>query len=55
MKWTDVQHGLRTEPSGAITIAALLSRQIDLKGEGDLVVVVGGRNVAPDDFEQWTG
>ncbi len=45
MKWLYDQHGLRTEPSGAITVAGLLSGQIDLGGDGDLVVVISGRNV----------
>ncbi len=54
MKWIDSQHGLRTEPSGAITIAALLSRKFDWDGEGDIAVVLSGRNVDPDDFRHWT-
>lgn len=32
MQWIDQHHGLRTEPSGAITIAALLQRKINLEG-----------------------
>jgi threo-3-hydroxy-L-aspartate ammonia-lyase len=54
MKWIDAQHGLRTEPSGACTIAALLSRKIDISGEADIVVVLSGRNVDPGDFQKWT-
>ena len=54
MKWIDTQHGLRTEPSGAITIAALLSGKVDLAGDGDIVVVLSGRNVDPEDFQRWT-
>jgi len=54
MKWIDTHHGLRTEPSGAITTAALLSRKIDLEGDGDIVVVLSGRNVDRDDFRAWT-
>ncbi|EMI22251.1 pyridoxal-5'-phosphate-dependent protein subunit beta [Rhodopirellula maiorica SM1] len=54
MKWIDTQHGLRTEPSGASTIAALLSRKIDIDADGDIVVVLSGRNVDPEDFEKWT-
>ena len=54
MKWIDAQHGLRTEPSGASTIAALLSRKIDFSGEADIVVVLSGRNVDPGDFQKWT-
>ncbi len=54
MKWIDAQHGLRTEPSGAATIAALLSGKINLDGDGDVVVVISGRNVDPCDFQNWT-
>ena len=53
MRWIYEQHGLRTEPSGAIAIAALLSRQFELTGEGDLVVVISGRNVDEDAFANW--
>ena len=53
MRWIYKQHGLRTEPSGAITVAALLSRQVNLTGEGDLVVVISGRNVDEDAFASW--
>lgn len=55
MRWMYEQHGLRTEPSGAITIAALLSGQADLAGDGDLVVVVSGRNVDEEAFRNWIG
>ncbi|MEZ6075155.1 MAG: hypothetical protein R3C56_05630 [Pirellulaceae bacterium] len=51
--WIDCEHGLRTEPSGAISIAALLSGQIDLSGSGDIVVVLSGRNVDRDQFARW--
>tara|TARA_R110002073_G_scaffold133122_9_gene280229 strand:- start:100 stop:1107 length:1008 start_codon:yes stop_codon:yes gene_type:complete len=54
MKWIDTQHGLRSEPSGASTIAALLSGKIDISGDGDTVVVLSGRNVDPEDFQKWT-
>ncbi|GAA5504968.1 threonine/serine dehydratase [Novipirellula caenicola] len=53
MKWIDTHHGLRSEPSGASTIAALLSGKIDIDGEGDIVVVLSGRNVDPEDFQKW--
>jgi threonine dehydratase len=53
MRWLYEQHGLRTEPSGAIAVAALLERQFDLSGDGDLVVVVSGRNVDDDAFAVW--
>ncbi len=55
MKWIDAAHGLRTEPSGAITIASLLSGKVDLSGEGDVVVVLSGRNVDPSQFQTWIG
>lgn len=54
MRWLYDRHGLRTEPSGAIAAAALLSGQVDLTGEGDVVVVISGRNVDEDLFRDWT-
>lgn len=53
MRWIYEKHGLRTEPSGAIATAALLSGQVDLAGEGDIVVVVSGRNVDEPAFQNW--
>ncbi|MBC7856494.1 MAG: threonine/serine dehydratase [Pirellulaceae bacterium] len=53
MKWLYDQHGLRSEPSGAIATSALLSGQVDLSGEGDIVVVVSGRNVDEVAFRKW--
>ena len=53
MKWLYDHHGLRTEPSGAIATAALLSGQVDLSGDGDVVVVVSGRNVDEFAFRKW--
>ena len=53
MRWLYEQHGLRTEPSGAITVAGLLSGQVDLTGDGDVVVVISGRNVDDDAFRAW--
>jgi threonine dehydratase len=50
MRWLYQQHGLRTEPSGAIAVAALLERKADLAGEGDIVAVISGRNVDEDAF-----
>jgi threonine dehydratase len=55
MKWLYDQHGLRTEPSGAITVAGLLGGQIDLKGDGDIVVVISGRNVDESEFRKFIG
>lgn len=53
MKWLYEKHGLRTEPSGAITTAALLTGKTRLDGEGDIVVVLSGRNVEEEQFRQW--
>jgi threonine dehydratase len=53
MRWLYDQHGLRTEPSGAIAVAALLTRQVEVSGEGDIVVVLSGRNVDDDAFRRW--
>lgn len=55
MRWIYDQHGLRTEPSGAIGVAALLSGQVDLAGDGDVVVVISGRNADDDAFRKWIG
>lgn len=53
MRWLYEQHGLRVEPSGAIATAAVLEGRIDLAGEGDLVLVVSGRNVDDIRFREW--
>lgn len=53
MKWLYEHHGLRTEPSGAISTAALLTGQIKLDGQGDIVVVLSGRNVDEVQFRNW--
>ncbi len=53
MRWIYDSHGLRTEPSGAITIAALLHGKTKITGEGDIVVVVSGRNVDDNCFRKW--
>lgn len=53
MRWIYDHHGLRTEPSGAIGVAALLDSKIDWAGEGDLVVLLSGRNVDDDAFRRW--
>ncbi|MBD3675080.1 MAG: threonine/serine dehydratase [Planctomycetaceae bacterium] len=53
MKWLYDHHGLRTEPSGAIATAALLNGEADLSGDGDIVVVVSGRNVDEPAFREW--
>lgn len=53
MKWLYEKHGLRTEPSGAIAVAAALSGTIQLDGDGDVVIVVSGRNVDDASFRDW--
>jgi threonine dehydratase len=53
MKWLYDNHGLRTEPSGAITTAALLTGKVDLKGQGDIVIILSGRNVDEEPFQDW--
>jgi threo-3-hydroxy-L-aspartate ammonia-lyase len=53
MRWIYETHGLRTEPSGAITFAALLSQQVDLAGDGDIVLVLSGRNIDNPVFERY--
>ena len=53
MKWLYDNHGLQTEPSGAITTASLLSGDLKLDGDGDIVVVVSGRNVDESQFREW--
>lgn len=53
MRWLFDNHGLRTEPSGAITVAAVLQNRVNLDGQGDIVIVVSGRNVDPTQFREW--
>ena len=58
MAWLYDKHGLRTEPSGAITTGVLLQsvhgkNEIDLQGDGDVVVVLSGRNVDQGTFAQY--
>ena len=53
MKWIYDKHGLRTEPSGAIATAAALSGAVKLDGEGDVVIVVSGRNADEKAFREW--
>lgn len=55
MRWLYDRHGLRTEPSGAIATAAVLSGSADLNGDGDLVIVLSGRNVDEPQFRKWIG
>jgi threonine dehydratase len=53
MRWLYEQHGLKTEPSGAIAAAGLLSAGLDLQGDGDIVVVISGRNADEHAFREW--
>jgi len=53
MRWLYDQHGLKTEPSGAITTAALLHHPLDLSGDGDIVVVLSGRNIDESTFRTY--
>jgi len=53
MRWLYENHGLRTEPSGAITTAAALTAKVPLDGDGDVVIVISGRNVDDDQFLDW--
>jgi threonine dehydratase len=53
MKWLYERHGLRTEPSGAIATAAVLHGTVSLHGEGDVVLVLSGRNADEEAFQNW--
>jgi threonine dehydratase len=53
MKWLYDRHGLRTEPSGAIATAAVLQGRVCPEGDGDLVIVISGRNLDDTKFREW--
>lgn len=53
MRWLYERHGLRTEPSGAIAAAALLNGHVTPATEGDIVIVVSGRNLDQQQFAEW--
>lgn len=53
MAWLYVCQGLRVEPSGAVGAAALRHGALDLSGDGDIAVVISGRNVDEDAFRSW--
>jgi threo-3-hydroxy-L-aspartate ammonia-lyase len=53
MRWMYEQHGLRTEPSGVIGVAALRDGHVPLDGEGDIVVILSGRNIDDEQFRSW--
>lgn len=53
MRWLYEHHGLRSEPSGAIATAAVLFGKVPLSGDGDVVIVLSGRNVDEANFRAW--
>jgi len=57
MKLLYQKHGLKTEPSGAIALAAAIQDVIlgdsVADREGDIVIVVSGRNADEDAFRRW--
>ena len=53
LAWLYQHLGWRAEPSGVISLAAALTGELDLSGEGDIVFVVSGRNVDESDFQTW--
>ncbi|MBP87842.1 MAG: pyridoxal-5'-phosphate-dependent protein subunit beta [Planctomycetaceae bacterium] len=53
MKWLYEKHGLRTEPSGAIATAAALTGAVKFDEDGDVVIVISGRNVDEVPFQSW--
>ncbi|MCA9109613.1 MAG: threonine/serine dehydratase [Planctomycetaceae bacterium] len=53
MKWLYDNHGIRSEPSGAITTAAVLTGKVTPGGDGDVVIVLSGRNVDEESFRKW--
>lgn len=53
MRWLEDQHGLRSEPSGAIALAAAMFHPEVLQGNGDIVVVISGRNVDAGQFRRY--
>ena len=55
MKWIYQTHGLRSEPSGAIATAAALWSGLNLDGEGDIVIILSGRNADESAFQKWIG
>lgn len=54
MRWLYMHQGLRSEPSGTIALAAARGMHEDLcAGDGDIVIVVSGRNVDEPRFREW--
>ncbi|MDB4794128.1 threonine/serine dehydratase [Pirellulaceae bacterium] len=53
MRWLYDRHGLKTEPSGSIALAAVLSRKVSLDQGRDLVIILSGRNCDETAFRNW--
>ena len=58
MKWIYQRHGLKTEPSGAIALAAAIHDltfgvPLERDADGDIVIVVSGRNADENSFRNW--
>lgn len=55
MRWIYQHHGLRVEPSGAIAVAAAIESKAELQAaaDGDVVIVLSGRNVDESSFQTW--
>lgn len=57
MKLLYQEHGLKTEPSGAIALAAAIHDLTSGNGkaecDGDIVIVLSGRNADEDAFRRW--
>ena len=53
MRWLYEQHGLRSEPSGAISVAVALTEANEFDGDGDIVIIISGRNVDDSEFQRW--
>ena len=54
LAWLYRHHGLRAEPSGVVTLAALLQRSVDIDAsDGDIVCVLSGRNIDEETFQKY--
>jgi threonine dehydratase len=47
MRFLAFEHGIVAEGSGAVGVAALLTKRIDIEPEGATAVVITGRNISP--------
>ena len=52
MKYLHQEFNVRGEPSGCVSLAAILSNKIDVKGKNVLVTISGG-NVDADSFDKY--